>query len=62
METITCFCNSLLAVMLILGFGFLLLLMIFWTISSFLFWRFGKALIFKVSLAILRELDKLVDT
>ena len=59
----TCFRDGPLVVMLILGFGFSLPLMIFWTISIFLFWRLGKAsLIFNVSLAMLEELDELVDT
>ena len=59
----TYFHDGPLVVMLILGFGLSLPLIIFWTISIFLFWRFGKAfLIFKVPLAMLKELDELDDT
>jgi len=59
----TCFCDSLLVVMFILGFGFSFLLMIFWNILIFLFWRLRKAsLIIKVSLAMLEELDELANT
>ena len=63
MRMMTCFCDGPLVVMLIFGFGFSVLLMIFWTILIFLFWRLGNtSLIFKISLAMLGELEELADT
>ena len=63
MGTMTYFCNGLLVVMLIFGFGFLVPLMIFWTILIFLFWRLENAsLSFKIFLAVLGELEELANT
>ena len=61
--TITCLHNGFLVVIFSLGLGLPYPLIIFWTISIFLFWSLGKAsLIFSVSLVILEVLVGLAET